>query len=96
MFRLPKFTRKRPVPPDDPAATPSFLWEEGEMLELYRYAEKELEEGRMDVELWKQAMGESRDPKARTEWYLGARTTRLRELAEAQLRKEGVPMPRRR
>ncbi len=90
MFRIRKFSLKRPAPADGPESTPSFVWEPGEMLELYRYAEKELEDGKMDLDLWKQAMGETPDPKRRTEWYLGARATRLREIAEAQLRKEGV------
>jgi hypothetical protein len=90
MFRLPKF-RKDPVPPaaDDPHGTPSFLWEKDEMLELYRYAEQELAQGKLDEDLWRKAQGESSDPRAQRRWYLGARTTQLREIAEAQLRKEG-------
>lgn len=94
MFRLPKF-RKDALPPvpdlaDDPHDTPSVLWEKREMLELYRYAEDELARGKVDEELWKKAEGEAKEPRARLRWYLGARTTRLREIAEAQLRKEGL------
>lgn len=90
MFRLPKFSRPdAPVAADNPHDTPSFLWERREMLELYEYAEQELARGEVDEELWRKAQGESPDPQARRRWYLGARTSRLREIAEAQLRKEG-------
>ena len=89
MFRLPKFRKEAAPAADDPHATPSFLWEKKEMLELYRYAEDELRQGKLDEDLWRRALGESSDPRAQTRWYLGARTTQLREIAEAQLRKEG-------
>ena len=98
MFRLPKFRRPKP-PPDgdeDPHSTPSWYWDQDEMLELYRYALQELEDGKMDPELWQRATSEAHTTKGRTEWYLGARTTRLREIAEAQLRKEGIRPARRR
>lgn len=89
MFRLPKFGKDPAPVADDPHDTPSFLWEKKEMLELYRYAEQELAEGRVDEELWRKARGESSDPHAQRRWYLGARASALREIAEAQLRKEG-------
>lgn len=89
MFRLPKFHRPAPTGTDNPHDTPSYLWEGREMLELYRYAEQELARGEVDEELWRKARGESADPQAQRRWYLGARASQLREIAEAQLRKEG-------
>jgi hypothetical protein len=80
---------KRPAMAKAPRTT-SLSWKTDDILALYRHAAEELDAGRRDAELWALATVARSNPDQQRDWYLAERVKQLKELAEEQLRREGV------
>lgn len=68
----------------------NITWKTDDILGLYRHASEEFERGERDDELWALATIARPHPDQRREWYLGERVKKLKEIAEEQLRREGI------
>lgn len=71
-----------------PASTFSLKTED--LLDLHRHVVKEFDAGQRDEELWALATIARQSAEQQREWYLAERVKRLREIAENQLRREGI------
>ena len=80
---------RRPVEPR-PARRIEITWKTEDILALYRHAGEELDSGRRDDELWTLATVARPDPDQRRDWYLAERVKQLKQIAEEQLRREGI------
>jgi hypothetical protein len=65
-------------------------WKTDDILALYRHAADEFDKGHRDDELWSLAALAKSDAAQQREWYLAERVKQLREIAETQLRREGL------
>ena len=72
------------------AVAQDITWKTEDILALYRHAAEEIEKGRRDQQLWTLATLARENPEERRNWYLAERVKQLRDLAEEQLRREGV------
>lgn len=76
--------------PERTSLPSSISWKTEDILALHRHAAEEFDRGERDDELWALATIARPDPAQRREWYLAERVKQLREIAEDQLRREGI------
>jgi hypothetical protein len=72
------------------AKTKSVVWTTEDISALYRHATEEFERGELDQDLWTLASIARPEMTQRREWYLAERVKHLRDVAEEQLRQEGL------
>jgi len=80
---------RRPVEAK-PAPEIAVHWKTDDILALYRHAAEELDSDKRDEELWALATVARTNPDHQRDWYLTERVKQLKEIAEEQLRREGL------
>jgi hypothetical protein len=65
-------------------------WTTEDIVELHRHAAEELETGERDEDLWALATIARTELGQQRQWYLAERVKKLRDVAEEQLRREGL------